>query len=327
MSTESRPRVLLARLALVPLGLLLGLLLLEGTLQLAALALRISGRELAPRFVTCNLRILCLGDSNTYGLYLDREQAYPPQLERLWNESGRTPRIEVINMGFPGTNTSRLRRELPRMLETFAPDLVIAMIGVNDFWTVPVPLDDADSPGARERVARRSRVYRGIRMLRRAFGDDDLEVILDPAWVPKERAANRARFGDEECAMGCEAARGEQGERTQVTAALVNLVALARSHDTPLVMMSYPSRFKMLYPFANAAIRGAAKRTGAPLIDLTAVFEPLCPEEEFPELLFEDQHPTERGHRVVAETIATRLPELFPETLREPGSAGGPPEP
>ena len=112
-----------------------------------------------------------------------------------------------------------------------------------------------------------------------------------------------------------------------LTAALVNLVALARSHDTPLVMMSYPSRFKMLYPFANAAIRGAAKRTGVPLIDLTAVFESLCPEEECPELLFEDQHPTERGHRVVAETIATRLPELFPETLREPGSAGGPPEP
>ena len=64
------------------------------------------------------------------------------QLEALWNESVEQPKLEVINLGFPGTNSSRVVRDFDRLLTVFAPDLLILMVGVNDFWTLPLEVED-----------------------------------------------------------------------------------------------------------------------------------------------------------------------------------------
>jgi lysophospholipase L1-like esterase len=110
------------RLALVPIGILLGLLMLEGGLQVGAFFMKRSKRgELPVAWVTGNLRVLCLGDSNTYGLWLERKEAYPQQLEALWNQRVAAPKLEVVNLGFPGTNSSRLVRDLPRLLRRSTP--------------------------------------------------------------------------------------------------------------------------------------------------------------------------------------------------------------
>jgi lysophospholipase L1-like esterase len=63
--------------------------------------------ELPVALVASNLRVLCLGDSNTYGVWLERSQACPQQLEAVWNQRVASPRLEVLNLGVPGTNSSR----------------------------------------------------------------------------------------------------------------------------------------------------------------------------------------------------------------------------
>jgi hypothetical protein len=74
MPIATRIREWAGRLGLV-VGSLLGLLLLlEIALQLGSLALRATGRELPAGWLTGGHRILCLGDSNTYGLYLEPEE-------------------------------------------------------------------------------------------------------------------------------------------------------------------------------------------------------------------------------------------------------------
>ena len=123
-----RGQAVLARLAFLPVSLVLALALLEFVLQVGALYVDAT-RSDPPAWLTGDRRILCLGDSHTYGLWLDRDQAYPEQLEALWNESVESPKIEVINLGLPGMHSSRLRREFPGLLETFAPDLVILIVG------------------------------------------------------------------------------------------------------------------------------------------------------------------------------------------------------
>ena len=172
----------LKRLALVPLGVALGLLALEALLQVAALAVHLGGGPTPAAWLTGNRRVLCLGDSNTYGLYLpDRAQAYPQTFEALWNERVASPRIEVLNLGYPGTNSSRLRRDLPRMLEAFAPDVVILMVGSNDYWTAPVDVAPSGAfARAAQSVKRHSRVYQLSYMLRRALSADRLEIDYDP---------------------------------------------------------------------------------------------------------------------------------------------------
>jgi len=116
-------------------------LILELLLQAGALVMKEhSWRAKSQWLGSGNLRILALGDSNTYGLYLPAEDSYPAQLETLWNLRHPDAPVEVINLGYPGTNSFRLLANLQEILDTFQPDLVLLMIGFNDFWTpVEIP--------------------------------------------------------------------------------------------------------------------------------------------------------------------------------------------
>lgn len=309
-----RGSLIVKRLALVPIGVLLGLLVLELGLQGAAWIVQKRARsELPTSWVTGHLRILCLGDSNTYGVVVPRDKTWPKQLETLWNESGRSPRIEVLNLGFPGTNSSRVVRDFPRLLEILRPDLTLIMIGVNDFWTVPFPLEDSrDRAGPWDLVKRHSRIHRLYYLISRGKAADDLEVAMDPD-ATLEGGRHRARVAGQEFEMGfSKASEGMRGDRRALREHLRTLSEQARRGGTQLYFMTYPARFKQ-YSRTNPPIRDVAAQTGTPLIDLTEVFEPLCPEQTCPEyLLRDDHHPNERGYRVVAETIAARLSTLAP---------------
>lgn len=312
--------MLLKRLALIPLGLLLGLALLEGGLQIVAwLVQRTTRGELPSSWVTGNVRVLCIGDSNTYGLYLERHETYPSQLEALWNERIESSQLEVLNLGFPGTNSSRVVRDFPRLLETFAPDIVILMVGVNDFWTQPFPLEEDGPQIRRGFLQRHSLIYRGLYLLRRALDAREVEIVMDrdrpaepPPPTPDQRRRllrrdHRLRYGVEEFEMGFVAAKeGLRGDRESLVRNLRTLVAQAEQAEIRLYLMSYPARDK-LYTVVNPTIREIAQSTDAPFVDLTAVFQGLCPERECPEFLFADGHPNAAGYRIVAETLVGRL--------------------
>lgn len=77
-------------------------------------------------------KILCLGDSFTFGVGAGRGRDYPSQLENMLNKSKLGKEFEVINRGIGGQNSSELLYYLDRNLEKYNPDLVIVMIGMND---------------------------------------------------------------------------------------------------------------------------------------------------------------------------------------------------
>lgn len=310
------------RLALAPIGLLLALLMLEGGLQIGAFFLGRSKRgELPVAWVTGNLRVLCLGDSNTYGLWLERreEEAYPQQLEALWNQRVAAPKLEVLNLGFPGTNSSRLVRDLPHLFQTFDPDIVVVMVGVNDFWTVPFPIDEAqESRPQKSFLERHSLVYRFYHLIRRARVADKLEIVLDKNGSLTRGARHKARVGDLEFYQGfVTAAPGLQGDSVALEENLRRLIEQARAAETPIYLMSYPSRRKF-YTSASQAIVTVAHQTGAPLIDLTAIFEALCPTVDCPDMLYQDGHPKASGYRIVAEAIMKQLDGSTPRRAETP---------
>ena len=76
-------------------------------------------------------RILCVGNSRTFGDYVDEEDTFPAQLEkRLRQESGRS--VEVINAGVIGytiTDESDFLREKGFALQ---PDAIIVGFALND---------------------------------------------------------------------------------------------------------------------------------------------------------------------------------------------------
>ena len=62
-------------------------------------------------------------------------EAYPKRLEALWAEEAKTPRLEILNLGISGTNSSSLVGILPEIIDTLSPDVVMVMLGTNDSRT------------------------------------------------------------------------------------------------------------------------------------------------------------------------------------------------
>jgi lysophospholipase L1-like esterase len=87
-------------------------------------------------------RILCLGDSFTYGVGTEDDQTYPALLEQLLNARGEGHRkVEVINAGLPGYSTIPERMMLAFMGPRYNPDLVLAGILANDVVETAVGIE------------------------------------------------------------------------------------------------------------------------------------------------------------------------------------------
>lgn len=90
------------------------------------------------------MKILCIGDSNTYG-YDPRSffgSRYPA--ETRWTE--RLDDHEVINCGMNGLEIPRDARTFVELIQSKSPDLILVMLGGNDL------LEGADAETAASRM-------------------------------------------------------------------------------------------------------------------------------------------------------------------------------
>jgi len=76
-------------------------------------------------------RILCLGDSTTADLF-NGQGSWPEELEKILNNRSPEIRFKVFNEGVPAINSIYISNNLEGNLRKYAPDMVIAMMGVND---------------------------------------------------------------------------------------------------------------------------------------------------------------------------------------------------
>ena len=118
-------------------------------------------------------RILCLGDSVTFGFNVGQDATYPARLERMLTKKHPGRRFEVINAGVPGWSWVQGAAFLLRDGLALRPDLIVAAHGTDDqLW----PTDVTDSEQmwlladplvhrwtSFENVALRSHVYRLVR--------------------------------------------------------------------------------------------------------------------------------------------------------------------
>src|SRR5204863_5478399 len=128
-SRDSRPRreprvkVFAQRLLLVTFGLVLAAIALEGLLRVAAAILpqrlqrAVTRQERPPE--PGEVRILCVGDSHTYGVGVEPDESYPAQLEQVLQARGVPAR--VVNGGAPGQNSGQAREQPPAKLDEYAP--------------------------------------------------------------------------------------------------------------------------------------------------------------------------------------------------------------
>lgn len=193
-------------------------------------------------------RVLCLGDSTTFGAGIAAEETYPKQMERLLNLE-RAKRWRVINAGGQGASITELTQYLERQGLAFDPQAVV--LGFSPTM-VSVAGQGSDQAAPEETAARR---LRGMLLsLHVRLHSSYLYVLFDAnvrgrlyRWgVIRDRMDPRqgALFAYAFDVPGVQRNEVEEayGKLEKELSALKNLLAKKR---IPWVVLNIPSRFRV----------------------------------------------------------------------------------
>ncbi len=296
----SRARRVCGRLLLAAGATILTLAFLEVVLRIAPALMP------GPRGgVDAPFRVLCVGDSHTYGLNLPPDAAYPARLQRLLDPAGTT--IGVKNYGVPGRNSGALLRELPRYLDEIRPDVVIVLVGFNDAWNFDAAPEAGESFAAR--VRQFARELKLVRMAR-------LVLFREQAAAPQMVVENGRTFVIENgerrpASIGGKAFGVLEGDAlaTRVESNVARIIALVRSRGARVVVLDYATEQDATFVTLNAALADVARREGATFCEVAVPMRDAIRELGKDALFFPDGHPTGVGYARVAEIVAARLRE------------------
>jgi hypothetical protein len=298
--------------------LLRALVALLSLLILAEIALQVASFFVGSRAGKSPLRahrILCVGDSHTYGAGIPASDSYPAALQSILDE--RAPgAYSVINLGVPGMNTAQVLRRLPQYVRLYRPETVVAWVGINNAWN-RADMDLRESGwGARlDGLATRSRLYR---LIRTKINDRKLERTFTagqvvnpspagPQAYPLERldgdvALNRGgRLENIHHVRG--AFRMDRTTRETARRDFETMAAYLGAAGIRMILITYP--FDYGYGGgANEAIRAAAKRRRLGVVESPAAAGRIPPAKR---KFIWAAHPTGPIYREVARDVADRV--------------------
>ena len=104
------------------------------------------GDDIAARKPPGVCRVLCLGDSRTFGYQVAQNECFAAQLQEIRRAQHSEARLEVLNAGFPGYSSCQGLRYLELKGLRFDPDVVTVAFGFNDrrFVLTPEQADGAE---------------------------------------------------------------------------------------------------------------------------------------------------------------------------------------
>lgn len=225
----------------------------EWTIENNSEAFRGPERDRGPK-AEGTIRVLCVGDSVTFGFSVDQPDAYPELLAGELRRRYPGRRIEVINAGVPGWSWMQGLHFLDLYVDELEPDAIVIGHGTNDqlfpakmtdeerFLRLGTPLERAAQRVAV--LAAETNIYRAASRLRPAREDDD---------TSKGCREQILRTG------GC-----RRVSLPQIEAAVHEAGVLARSRGIDLLV----ANTDFVQTPAVRATRPAAERDGIPYVDL-----------------------------------------------------------
>ena len=268
-------------------------------------ALGLRGREtdLARR----GERVLCSGDSFTFGDFVDDDETLPARLDARLG-----PHVEVLNGGVGGSTIVDQAVFLEPML-ALEPDLVFLLYSEND-------LDDLGvSPPLHVQLAHNREIKSGILGPVYALARDSALFQL----LLRVRGALRARQAADDAAWQEAAARkdgahataeptvaADDGRVAEYVAAVLRLRDRLRDRGSGLVLGAYPTHLTLTGGWDRrtlAQVVAAVREAGVCAVDLTPALagSGLAIDELY--LLPLDGHPTPRGYEIAADAVAPHL--------------------
>jgi lysophospholipase L1-like esterase len=246
-------------------------------------------------------RIVAIGDSFTRGVWLPAEQAYPALLQDDLERSGL--RVEVFNLGWPGSNTLDQVEIVRDALSRYRPGLVLLGFFVNDVEKSRAEQrDEHRAPREKRGVGARLWALRNEWYLFRYLRPRLLLVLHELGF----EAPQSLRYAGK-----IDAEYAENGDRFRLCQeALLGIRELCAASGTPILVVVIPAMESFEnYPFPNyhRAVISFCEEAGIAVHDLLPEFCGRKPLELRVSLL--DNHPNEEAYRVMATSIGRRLRE------------------
>jgi lysophospholipase L1-like esterase len=267
---------------------------------------------------TAAWRILCLGDSFTFGVGASEGNTYPQWLQR----NLMADRAEVINAGVPGTGTGEQVLLYKYRLASLHPRIIV--LGYHndlqddaarqlfqrapDGTIKPRPLAEIAAAGQRIRrlralvnaipgyrfICERSQL---VNLVRRA-----VSTSLKKRRMPRMREAPFQRISDDAAAT--------------LRAELVMLARDVRANGGTLLVAYFPDRTQVVGPFDRDAVtndgernelRSLCQHEELPFVDTTPALR--AAKSAGPSLYYDglDKHPTPAGYRTIAGEVAVAI--------------------
>src|SRR5688572_20006356 len=206
------------------------------------------------------LRILCIGDSVTYGFNVDQAATYPEHLQAALRTRWPGRPVRVINAGTPGWSWLQGVRFLEREGLALQPDIVVMAHGANDRF-FPSKITDAERIGALERPS--TRWIESARLL--------LERTATYRLVQSWFAAGGDAAAD--VSPGCRRQIADTGKcrrvgLDEIEDAIVTAARLTRNAGVDLVVLNVDFE----ETDAVGAIRGGARRANVQFVDVVSEY-------------------------------------------------------
>jgi lysophospholipase L1-like esterase len=229
------------------------------------------------------IRILAIGDSFTYGMYVHNHETFPARLEERLRELGKN--VQVLNAGVPGYTISDSLDYLREKGLALEPDLVILGEYTNDVFDFYPPMREVMARSVllqaaaqpveisplerflKENVA----LYSALQRLRAQYGQAQIEAQVNRVTptvpglhqVYQDITFLRPQDYPEEWAAY------EQSLR--------EMIALLQERNIPLLIVSFPDVAQLppesaLPDVPQQAIARIANDTGTPYLDMLPVF-------------------------------------------------------
>ncbi len=251
-------------------------------------------------------RIAALGDSFTFGMAVEEEDAWPRLLEA--DLAGRRA-VEVINFGVMGYDTTQESRLLETKVTAFQPDLIIIGYCLNDVGVL----------SRERRVLSQYRGYNdffmtGLPWLDRFLGKSRLYLLTkNRLFLLKTRAdVQKTRYspdGRKVLRLGYQgfliSAYQEAENRGRLQAAFDKVRQSAQGLGIPVIVAIYPEleHFEA-YPYRDVHIdvKGLAEDRGFLVVDPLEKFLQLDPRDV--RISDSNAHPNRRGNELFAAAVA-----------------------
>ncbi len=258
-----------------------------------------------------DFRIVCVGDSSTFGSGVRYEETYGMRLERMLQDVASGVQVEVMLAALPGYSTQQSSLLFQKHVAPRKPDVTVLYCGAWNDFVPALGLSDAE------------RMQRGSGMWSRSHLGRLVGQLLGPTDADREGYVRA--FGE---------GRAPDGRRVPLDVFETNirgLIQQARAVGSwvEVVLPPLPESTRHLYPIAqdyHRVVRRVAEEEGIAVLDAGQLFEDLesrCPEEwRIPavgkSLCCQDWlHPSALGHELLARSLFERIEPLVAGWARD----------